>query len=323
MKALKKRKQVKRTNTKPITKTVNKNSATTPKTVNVFKRENADAGKSIAISTVQGIGDIFWVYQKLAPFFDWIDINVYVSAFNNIQTRSVEWLKIFPKIRTVNVQTVKQEVYYGLMRSLSPLDNVLAKAKTKEIVPYAVNAWLEEGTRIDEIDEHPILETVKLDVEPCDIGLNEYIVVNIPGAVESPNVKCWRIDEWDALIRSIYFKYKLSYPIVLVGADFDVKAINQLHDKLVDMGIMLKTVIGEKPAKVCSIIKAAKLFIGFQSGLNVIAENFDVNHISVDYVSLEKMKYTWCKKKNKERSFYAFLFNQTALEVAEAINYEI
>ena len=57
--------------------------------------------KNITILTAPGVGDIFWVYQKLSPHFN--EINIIISILESPtghpqDTRSLPFVKTLPKI---------------------------------------------------------------------------------------------------------------------------------------------------------------------------------------------------------------------------------
>ena len=69
---------------------------------NLFKNNQ----KIINIDVVQGLGDIFWIYQKISHFFDKINLNICVVVDDEIQKRSLSWMKLFPKFNQIKKKLI-------------------------------------------------------------------------------------------------------------------------------------------------------------------------------------------------------------------------
>ncbi len=85
----------------------------------------------------------------------------------------------------------------------------------------------------------------------------------------------------------------------------------------------VQTYIDSYPGNVMHILKNSKLYLGYQSGLNIMADNMDVKQVIMYYSMLEKMKYTWCKKENIGKTFYADMFSSPPREVAKHMTLEL
>jgi len=57
------------------------------------------------------------------------------------------------------------------------------------------------------------------------------------------------------------------------------------------------------------IIRRSRLFFGYQSGLSIIAENYDARQIICYFNKLAPMKYTWCKPSSVRTIFHATTFD--------------
>ena len=83
------------------------------------------------------------------------------------------------------------------------------------------------------------------------------------------------------------------------------------------MGLEVATFIGRCPAQACHVIQHARAFIGYQSGLSILADNFDTPQVMLYFDILERLMYAWPKPGNiANRSYRPFLFAQTPTEVA-------
>jgi ADP-heptose:LPS heptosyltransferase len=74
------------------------------------------------------------------------------------------------------------------------------------------------------------------------------------------------------------------------------------------------------PIKLLYVLKNSKFFIGYQSGLNVLADNLNVPQLMLYLPFLEKMLYSWPKKQNIESGIYnAAIFKQNINEIIKNI----
>lgn len=292
-----------------------------PKTVAIqsVPPTTSDA-KSITVDAVQGLGDIYWIYQKLAPLYDEINLNICVIGLDPVQERSRNWMSLFPKIRECKFRLVKEPEYAIMAATKYKLDEAIATWGTGvDSVKYNCNRWLEEGTRLDEIDEHPVLETVDLRVEAIDLPYKEYITLYVSGSSRHHKNSVWTTSEWVNFIKLIYEKYKINYPVVITGVAFDAVVARELSAGLNNVYIDNTMFMSQSPAQVCHLLKNTKLYLGYQSGLNVIADNFDVPQVMMYFNHLVDMRYTWCKRKNMHNKFNAAIFS----DKPKAINYRL
>lgn len=222
-----------------------------------------------------------------------------------------------PKVKKVSFKLVTSQDYAELAKSTHLINSISSNIPNNK---YAINKFLEDGQRIDEIDG---LVDSNIDIKTEKIDLPEkYTLIYISGATKQLNPQvlgAWNIDKWKQLIKQIYQKYKIKYPIVLIGASFDSDVIEDIEKQLKNTGIEVKTYIQYPACQVAYIIKNAEFFIGFQSGLNIIADNFDIKQIMLYYEMLKPMLYTWCKKENIQTKFYAFTFSNTIEEIVNTI----
>jgi ADP-heptose:LPS heptosyltransferase len=280
--------------------------------------------REITVTTVQGLGDIFWVYQKLAPYFDRISLNILITEDSDIQKRSEDWVTLFPKVNDVSFQLTSAQEYDRIAKSKFSLNAILEQWENgTKICNYAVNADLESGTRIDEIDERIVeMDVPVLCEEDFRPRFDEYIVLYISGAAKQLNpdqLGAWTVSYWVELVDRLFQHYKKKMPVVVIGANFDAASIKEARRRLSERNIENEAFTQAPPARVLSIIKSAKAFVGFQSGLNIMADNYDVKQIMVYYNILQNMLYTWCKKRNIKKAFNAFTFSNSIEDVVNAL----
>src|ERR1035437_5615339 len=173
--------------------------------------------RTVTINTVQGIGDIFWVYQKLAPYFDIINITVFCVGLTAVQTRAKTFCKMLPKVGAVEYRQVPDAVYHQLARTRFKLADVLA---SNGAVNYAVNAPLEIGIKLRDIDPGSQIE------EFVDLGLSsqiqrtDHLCVFVAGA--SGNA-VWTTQQWLVAIKKFAERLQ-TRNIDLIGAEWDKAA---------------------------------------------------------------------------------------------------
>ncbi len=269
--------------------------------------------KSVSINTVQGIGDIFWVYQKLAPYFDTININILCLQPTTVQLRAESFCKMLPKVGAVTHTQVSRDAYKSVTEGVFKLSDVMNASGP---VNYAVNAPLERGINLRHIDpETQIEEFVDLGL-PKYVEPDNYICVFVSGQQHS---LCWTPSQWVQTIKKLAIHLKTKR-IVLVGAEWDLGVQTEIYCALLFDEYQVTNHTGRlNIADSINVIRKSMFFVGFQSGLNVIAENYDVPQLMLYYKSLEKMLYTWCKPANVKTVFNAATFDQDADAILDGL----
>lgn len=257
--------------------------------------------RQIVVNTVQGIGDIFWVYQKLAPYFDDLFLNVFCVDPNNVvQRRSEAFCKMLPKVRRVLFRKVRTEDYHKLARGRFSIAAVL---RSSGPVNYAVNAPLESGINLRDIDP--------------DSRLEEFVDLGLPGVVDQEDYLClfvaglksvnvWRAERWARLAEKLALRLDTN-EIRLIGADWDRSVQEEVAAHLTQHRVTSH--IGSGLAETIDIIRRSRYFLGYQSGLNVLADNYDVQQLMIYFDKLAPMLYTWCKPANVKTIFHATTFS--------------
>lgn len=276
----------------------------------------------VTVNVPQGVGDIFWCYQKLSPYYDLININILVTHTDKVQLRSKNWLSVLPKVGSVVVKQVTGVEYDSVIASYIPIKRVI---QSKRPSNYSCNKPLEDGIRLEDIDTNSLVEwDVPVTIHDCPIEYKEYICLYVSGSTKNNNLikdkVIWHEDKWLELIKLLYAKHQLSYPICMIGASYDKDVVEVIKAKLIENGISTVSYIDSYPANVLNIIKKSKLFIGYQSGLNILADNIHVPQLMMYFPFLEKMQYTWCKKEHIGKQFQANLFTKSPEEVVESFN---
>lgn len=308
-----------------------KKSIKSPDKIEQFIPSSNDV-KSITLNVCQGVGDIFWVYQKFAPHFDEINfcITHVSSGAKKIQHRANNFLRLLPKIKNISFRVVSSQIYDKLASSRFSMKEIMEKYQEGErIFDYACNYPLEQGIRIEEIDSnYKIEESTNIVSEnyPLQFNSKEYVVVYVSGTTMQTDVveklKLWNPKKWAEFVDGFCKKYNMKKNIVFIGASYDLEASNTTCEFLSELKYKTSIVIDSNPANVINILKNSQSFIGYQSGLNIIADNLDVKQVMIYFPYLKNMLYTWCKKKNIGNTFFASTFDKNIEDVLNEINLE-
>lgn len=265
----------------------------------------------ITLNVCQGVGDIFWVYQKFAPYVDGINfcISQVPSVMAKLQSRAVDFLKLMPKVRDVTFRMITHEQYQMLWVKTYSVEKIIKEFNSgglKEF-DYAINTPLENGIRIDDLDPgYEIEETVQVKMEELPEGHlpDQYMTVYVSGSTDDKHAaekhSLWSVEEWFDFIMKFRKKYDQHVPVVLIGASYDGLVALRLEEKLREAGVETRVLIDEPSAKVAYILKNSLVYIGYQSGLNILADNLGVKQVMLYFPYLKPMLYTWCKRKHIE-----------------------
>ena len=276
--------------------------------------------KTINLRVPQGVGDIFWIYQKFSPYFDKINFHIgkVPSNDNKIATRAVGFLNLLPKTGSVQNCDMSDKEYANMIEVDYKMQDILSAYENGVTTfTYACNKPLEQGIRIEKIDEGHKIEkkvNIKSDYAPLKYQENTYVCVYISGSEKNNHalkVNQWGYNNWTKFIRLFYKKYSLKNPIIFVGASYDKESMDAMQKKLKEVSIQSHIYCDSFPGNVMHIIKHSICFIGYQSGLNILADNIDVPQVMMYFPFLEKMQYAWAKEENIARNIYnSCMFNQ-------------
>lgn len=283
--------------------------------------------KSITLTVPQGLGDVFWIYQLYSPKFDVINFTIGILGDpNDIQLRSVEWLYTLPKVGNVDWVKMSTQDYHKMIAYNGPL-------LTQDGV-YACNYPLEQGKRLEEIGE------VEWDVEPHFDRFtiprrSKYVCLYVSGNAKMNHIEGqWQDYEWVESVSRFYKKYQLNWPLVIIGAEFDRDVAEDLYKeipqacRLPDTPSKIKApplfgpMIGARPECVNTVLRYASFFMGYQSGLSVLADNFDTPQLMMYFEKLLPMMYSWCKPQNILTRFYADSFDRSPEQVIEGLKWK-
>lgn len=258
----------------------------------------------ITVDTVQGLGDLIWVLQKLTLHYERINLNVLHVSDHPVQFRAWRFMELLKPVGRITYKPVTQEQYDAVAqgRFVTPLG-------VREAVPYAVNRPLELGTRLEAIDEYPVDWGLRFDVPSFRKPVSPYMLVYISG---SKNIRTWSPSQWIRFVAQAVSLYNTPPRIVMLGAEYDRVPLKLVGTALEGMQLDVDYAIGLDPAGAVALIRDASLLLGYQSGLNVVADMYDVPQVMLYFPALAPMRYTWCKPSHQAWDiFKAFTFDQT------------
>jgi len=268
----------------------------------------------VTLNVCQGIGDTFWVYQKLAPYVNGIHFRIahvrHVS--HKLMSRAEGFIRMWPKTLSVTSFMTTHEAYNMLSQGQFYVPRVLQNLGPSW---YACNSHLEQGVRLEDIDPHyPPQETVPLQLEPIHVP-PRYIAVYVSGTTDdgplATKMGTWSEVQWVEFLERIHS----SVPFLFLGASYDQPILERLARRFGS-----EVEIDRKPTQVLYMLKHCDFFVGYQSGLNVLADNLDVRQLMLYFPYLQPMLYTWCKRQNAGTVFHADTFAVTPQRASEYVS---
>lgn len=284
-------------------------------------------GDEITVNVVQGIGDIFWVYQQLAPYFKTINFSVYVTKANDVvQMRSLSWLPIYPQTGSVTTKLVDNECYRRCAHNFYHVQDVIdAYLRGAREVEHSTNTWLERGVRLDEIDPGAaIQDDVDMQVVPPSFSIGDYLALFVSGSthkaglVTNKKYGIWTCEQWADFVELFFSKMERRLPIILIGASFDAEVMAEMYSLLKPRNPKVYSLVDRSPAVITGVLKHSSYFIGYQSGLNILADNLGTKQLMVYFNYLRPMLNTWCRRENIGTRFHAACFEDNPAALIDA-----
>lgn len=272
--------------------------------------------KCVNLNVVQGIGDIFWIYQKLAPHVDQINLNILAVNTDKVQQRSLGFIKLLPKIGSTSYKIVSSAEYDSVASQAFSLYPILDN--TEEIYNYACNSPLEKGIRLENIEPGLAVEwnVPVYSRQGVNIPWDKYQILYVSGS--KPDF-AWKPHVWAELMLKMR-ALGHSEPIVLFGAPYDQVSLEEIKAILDKNDIETMTLIGLKPEHAVHVLKHASYFTGYQSGLNIMSDNFGIPQTMLYFPFLKPMLNSWCQPGHAEKGlFNAFTFDQNVDTVVKEL----
>ncbi len=255
--------------------------------------------EAITVTVPQGIGDIFWIYQLLSPHYKTIHFRVaQIGEASVKQRRAHDWLKLLPKCGDVTGIAMTDEQYAAMAEAELPVPVGVAEAV------WSANRPLESGRRLESIGK--VEETVPLPVEECQLpfGGEPYWCLYVSGSTFDEgalrDTHVWTADQWVEFARGLAVQEWLPRHCLIIGAGYDAEAMSAMRAASDSCCL----VMDERPERLLHLLRHAKLFVGYQSGLNVMADQLDVPQVMLYFPHLEDMIWSWPKRRNIDGGVY-------------------
>lgn len=277
--------------------------------------------REITLGVPQGLGDIFWVYQKFCKHFDRINFEILVTDRGKVSTRASDWLSLLPKVGLISLKDVHGETYSKVINKYHSMNDIVDKYNSglSKYFYYACNNPLEIGKRIEDIDpDFAIEETVPIKSSELQLPFPEYTLIYVCENSLHKSDDRWHVDQWNEFFERYYDEIS-NLPMVLIGATYDERIMVRISDHLTSKKIPLAKFVQISPPKVCYLMEKCKVFLGYQSGLNIMADNLDIPQFMLYFPYLQPMMYTWCKKNNIQNKFLAEIFSKSPKECIDLI----
>jgi ADP-heptose:LPS heptosyltransferase len=129
----------------------------------------------------------------------------------------------------------------------------------------------------------------------------------------------WGIYEWYQFV-SEFMERMPGRKLVIIGAEFDRAVVDELELLFVEWSAV--SFVGERPEQVMYILDNAEFFIGYQSGLGIMADNMQTPQLMMYFSHLDKMQYSWCQPKHEQSVFWADTFDRQPADVLKSLTWE-
>lgn len=285
--------------------------------------ERGIIGDEVTIRTVQGLGDIIWVYQKFAPYFRKLNFTIYITKDGDeVQRRCADWMRIFEQTGNVDFEVVPSKVYHKAAHHFYRLQDSLDDYKAGRPVEYAVNGWLDNGIKLDEIDPGAVVARDINIMQAATPLPSNYLALyvshgsTIAANQKNPRLGVWSCQQWAEFINNFVDRVGEKIPIVLLGASFDQSAIDAMS-KLLNPKHDVHVMIGQPPDAVSGALANAKFFIGYQSGLSVVADTLGTNQIMLYCNCLRPMLNAWCRPEHIGTKYHAGCFEDDTAAIID------
>ena len=269
------------------------------------------------VTVPQGLGDIFWIYRKLYNYFDRFNLSITITDPNNtIENRSVKLLSDLPKVESIDTVVWPRERQAKFWKSVPKLDELYPDGFDGDVTfEYICNKWLEDGRSLETLDRYfDVAWEFSLPDEPVDLP-ERYVILYVSGGVQHLGRSSWRISDW-ALLPNAYFQRKEKCPVVLIGAEFDRWSLDKMKKILLAYEIETIERVDLNLGQMCHVINNAEMLMGYQSGLNILADHLDTRQLMVYFNHLPWMRETWVKPPNRTNGLFTYAYFHDSAEFA-------
>lgn len=273
--------------------------------------------KHITVLVPQGVGDIFWVYQKVKPHCDTISFEIgmiqgLAEDRNVIQRRSESLISYLPDVVSVTTKLLDDAGYHKMFDTVFDLGALLncGSEGGSLYITYNVNGLLDRGVNLEDIDTLPVQYDIELPMVSGKFE-DDYILLYVSGTTRHRNMPhvryLWSVEQWGQLAVDLMSTF--GKRVILTGATFDSDVMDGVVSYVSQRGLEIEMVLNPDGPSLFTLIKNSAVFVGYQSGLNILADNLNVKQVMVYFPEAMIMGSSWVKPSNRDVRFKYVSFN--------------
>lgn len=257
------------------------------------------------VKVCAGIGDSVWLIQKLINSGEQFNF----SLANDVPQRGKQVFDLLPQIGIAeygdhispaaikhNVQNhkkqfkdIREQGFYlsanTHLENGKRIESFLPDLETSFRIPYQTKQFSEEA------------KTYLGDTKKC-------IAIYTSAYASHRAWGFWREKEWMELIDRINTAFAGQVTFVMIGAEFDQDLTGSLMYRMLRAKLPFIDTVGASLGVVVELLKRCQYFIGFPSGLSILANTIDVPTMMFYPKHLEKMMNTWASIEDIETGKY-------------------
>lgn len=255
-----------------------------------------------------GLGDCLWIFQKLIHTGE----KFHIVSPGGSPRRSHQLAELLPNIieshsyapeygeERLSYKKINRENIYNGLKTWRKIQD-----KAGDKFYLSVNAWLENGNRIDRfLSDLPTSYKLEFTTQQSDKDKAaellpagpKYIGIYTSAYSNSRHWNGWLAKEWSEFISMVH-GVDSSISFVIVGAPYDLGIPDELVEYMTENQIDHINTVGEQLTVVIELMKRFNYFLGFPSGLSIINELLGKDGLMFYPENLTKLINTWADPK--------------------------
>lgn len=284
----------------------------------------------LTVTVPQGLGDIWWVYTRLAPYkesitFRVIDPNDAPRSIVRRAESTIGALRYVEKLEYVYYRHGRDDGWLYEKRPLKPL---IEAARTPQGTAWCANPWLEAGVPLEEIEpDEPVFWDLPVPRQPVPkLFPGSFLVAYASGdSVRHRTIceKVWPPEAWASVVERVCYNHGVgtSVPVVVLGSDFDWPVTALISEELRNKGFRVASMSDVPLNQIAWLMENAAGFVGYQSGLSILAEAAGVPAQAIVYFPrIARMGDAWVRPERRgTTAIQCFDFSQDPITVADRV----
>jgi len=221
----------------------------------------------LSVKVPGGIGDIAWIYAKLCrrPY------PVKYIPSDDRPHRSMPFIDLLPKAVGSHYGDFMAGQVIGFKGgevTKVPEEGEHWVSANQHIEQYKrIETWLPD----DVMDFHFYMDISIDEFKTADRLLRgiKHPLILYPSSVENCKISRWKAPSWARFAKALAEKWDMS--LVLLGAEWDRELMRRIHNEFREMGMDVPQIVAQPFGVAMAVIQRASYFLGFQSGLGVLA----------------------------------------------------